>query len=207
MSYLDVQLGVFPEDLLDAAVVATLGWINPWALRAVVVKLLVTKIGGARDEVRMLLRRGGLGWWGGRSVEAWSVSMDVGGPARLHGCNAGLTRQTYARLDSVSRYSRCLDAERSRRGCCPRRPTCWRCWRRGVIVQCAQEQGKLGNASSLGGCSDRSDEDWKSVGGDYIIDPVLHSPTIDVCRRAACCRLGSGRLQSVLHVVWASTVE
>lgn len=74
LGYLDVELGVFPQDLLDPAVVATLWRINPWALWAVIVKLFVAEVGGARDEVRVLLRRGGLGWWGGWSVESWSVS-------------------------------------------------------------------------------------------------------------------------------------
>jgi len=78
LGYLDVQLGVFPQDLLDAAVVAALGRVNPWAaLWMVIVKFLVAEIGGARDEVRVLLRRGWLGWWGGWSVESWSVSTCV----------------------------------------------------------------------------------------------------------------------------------
>jgi hypothetical protein len=40
----------------------------------VIFKLFVAEIGGARDEVRVLLGRGWLGWWGGWSVESWSVS-------------------------------------------------------------------------------------------------------------------------------------
>jgi hypothetical protein len=74
LSYLDVQLGMFPQDLLDAAVVATLWRIDPRTLWVVIVKLLVAEIGGARDEMGVLLRRRGLGWWGGWSVESWSVS-------------------------------------------------------------------------------------------------------------------------------------
>jgi len=57
LGYLDVKLGVFPQDLLDSTVVATLWRINPWALWTVIVKLFVAEVGGARDEVRVLLGR------------------------------------------------------------------------------------------------------------------------------------------------------
>jgi hypothetical protein len=51
---------VFPQDLLNAAVVATLWRINSWTLWAVIIKFLITEIGGARDDVRVLLGRGWL---------------------------------------------------------------------------------------------------------------------------------------------------
>jgi hypothetical protein len=139
LGYLDVQLGVFPQDLLDAAVVATLGRVNPWALWMVIFKLFVAEIGGARDEVRVLLRRRWLGWWGGWSVESWSVSTCLrSGKATCRAAN--LTRRTHALLGSEHRYSRCLVAERKRTGYCPRRPTCRR--RRIGCAVCVQEQGR-----------------------------------------------------------------
>jgi len=49
-------------------------------------------------------------------------------------------------------------------------------------VQCAQEQGNVGDASSPGRCSDGSSEVEDCAGGDYIMEDacVLHSPTMPV---------------------------
>jgi hypothetical protein len=75
-----VQLRVLPQYLLYPAVVAAFGRINLRPLRSVIVELFVAEIGGARNEVRAVVRRGlVVGWWGGGSVEACSVSDGLDG--------------------------------------------------------------------------------------------------------------------------------
>ena len=75
-----VQLRVLPQYLLYPAVVAALRRIDLRSLRSVVVELLVAEIGGARNEVRAVIWRGlVVGWWGGGSVEAYSVSDGLDG--------------------------------------------------------------------------------------------------------------------------------
>jgi hypothetical protein len=70
-----VQFWVLPQYLLYPAVVAALRRVDLRALRSVVVELLVAEVGCARNEVRAVVWRGlVVGWWGGGSVEACSVS-------------------------------------------------------------------------------------------------------------------------------------
>ena len=52
---------------------------------------------------------------------------------------------THARLGSVYHCFRCPDAGRSRMGCCPSRPTCWR---KGCGVEATVWQATMGSAES-----------------------------------------------------------